>query len=425
MEILANLCESVLWIVFLKIFCLPKRGKKADFFGSIAAVLLLMANIGLSDRVAIFSQYTVLTDFVITFGYAMLFLEGMWYWKVFLIAAYNVALLASSVFAMNLFVNVLRVDTTEIVAVGNPFRIAMIVTAKALLIGFVILFRVFRDKIMVLQRAGVWILLVPFFTISTGTTLLQIFVRFYKQTSDIAWIVWLLLMICGLCIMSFRLAYAAYQGKQQKKMSEFLRQQMQVQEQTYKQQYENIRKVRKTQHDMKHRLVVIEQLLLQKDYERAQSYTRDFLTELDGVREFKYGDNALSTLLLIKEETAKEKGIRMEISTDGLQTDRVSELDLAMILGNLLDNAIEAEKDITENPQIKVVIKTKGVLYICVKNVIKDSGMVKPGNKNYTTKEDALLHGFGISCIQELVDRNGGRFDMEATDGWFWTEIFF
>ena len=46
-------------------------------------------------------------------------------------------------------------------------------------------------------------------------------------------------------------------------------------------------------------------------------------------------------------------------------------------------------------------------------------------NNNYTTKEDALLHGFGISCIQELVDKNGGRFDLNVSEGWFRAEIFF
>lgn len=42
MEILANLCESVLWIVFLKIFCRPKYSRKIDFPGAVSAVLLLM-----------------------------------------------------------------------------------------------------------------------------------------------------------------------------------------------------------------------------------------------------------------------------------------------------------------------------------------------------------------------------------------------
>ena len=39
MEILANLCESVLWIVFLKIFCRPKYSRKIDFPGAVSAVL--------------------------------------------------------------------------------------------------------------------------------------------------------------------------------------------------------------------------------------------------------------------------------------------------------------------------------------------------------------------------------------------------
>lgn len=424
MEILANLCESVLWIVFLKIFCLPKYNKRIDISSGIMAVLLLMVNIGLSDRIALFSQYTILIDLLITFIYAMLFLEGRWYWKVFLIGIYIVALLGTSVLAMGFCVNVMRIDTTRLVSAGDPFRIVMITIAKLLLIALVVLSRIFRNKIVLLQRVGIWILVFPFLTVSSGVILFKVIVEFYRKTSDIVWIIWLLLLICALCAMSFWLAYGTYQGKQQKKMSDFLRKQMVIQQQTYKQQYENIRKVRKTQHDMKHRLVVIEQLLMEKDYERAQNYTRDFLTELDGVKEFKYGDHALSTLLLMKEEIAKENGIDIRIDVDVLETKRVSDLDLAMILGNLMDNAIEAAKEVKESPKIRVLIKTKGVLYISVQNTVKDSEMVKPGKNNYTTKGDALLHGFGISCIQELVDKNGGRFDMDISEGWFRTEIF-
>ena len=200
---------------------------------------------------------------------------------------------------------------------------------------------------------------------------------------------------------------------------------MNVQQQTYKHQYENIRKVRKTQHDMKHRLVVIEQLLIEKDYERAQSYTKEFLAELDAVKEFKYGDNTLSTLLLIKEETARERGVRMEINAEAINTTRVSEMDLTMIVGNLLDNAIEAAEKVEDHPEVYVIIKTKSILYISVKNRVKDTDIIKTGKPDYTTKENTLLHGFGIACIRELVDRNGGRLDMEASDGWFRTEIFF
>ena len=425
MEIFANVCESVLWIIFLKIFCPPKYNKKKDISAGIAAAFLLGASIGLSDRFALFSQYTVLIDLLITFVYAMLFLQSRWYWKVFLIGIYTVVLLGTSVLAMGFFVNILKVDAVRLVSAGDPFRIAMIMVAKLLLAAVVAVAAVFKDHVMLLQKVGVWILTAPCLTISLGVLLFKIIVEFYKQTADIVWIIWLLLLICALCIMSFWLAYGAYQGKQQKKRSEYLRKQMNVQQQTYKHQYENIRKVRKTQHDMKHRLVVIEQLLIEKDYERAQSYTKEFLAELDAVKEFKYGDNTLSTLLLIKEETARERGVRMEINAEAINTTRVSEMDLTMIVGNLLDNAIEAAEKVEDHPEVYVIIKTKSVLYISVKNRVKDTDIIKTGKLDYTTKENTLLHGFGIACIRELVDRNGGRLDMEASDGWFRTEIFF
>ena len=425
MEIFANVCESVLWIIFLKIFCPPKYNKKKDISAGIAAAFLLVASIGLTDRFALFSQYTVLIDLLITFVYAMIFLQSRWYWKVFLIGIYTVVLLGTSVLAMGFFANILKVDAVRLVSAGDPFRVAMIMVAKLLLAAVVAVAAVFKDHVMLLQKVGVWILTAPCLAISLGVLLFKIIVEFYKQTADIVWIIWLLLLICALCIMSFWLAYGAYQGKQQKKRSEYLRKQMNVQQQTYIQQYENIRKVRKTQHDMKHRLVVIEQLLIEKDYERAQSYTKEFLAELDDVKEFKYGDNALNTLLLIKEETARERGVRMEINAEAINTTRVSEMDLTMIVGNLLDNAIEAAEKVEDHPEVYVIIKTKSVLYISVKNRVKDTDIIKTGRPDYTTKENTLLHGFGIACIRELVDRNGGRLDMEAFDGWFRTEIFF
>ena len=425
MEVFANVCESVLWIIFLKIFCPPKYDKKKDISAGIAAAFLLVASIGLSDRFALFSQYTVLIDLLITFVYAMFFLQSRWYWKVFLIGIYTVVLLGTSVLAMGFFVNILKVDAVRLVSAEDPFRVAMIMVAKLLLAAVVAVAAVFKDHVMLLQKVGVWILTAPCLAISLGVLLFKIIVEFYKQTADIVWIIWLLLLICALCIMSFWLAYGAYQGKQQKKRSEYLRKQMNVQQQTYKHQYENIRKVRKTQHDMKHRLVVIEQLLIEKDYERAQSYTKEFLAELDAVKEFKYGDNTLSTLLLIKEETARERGVQMEINAEAINTTRVSEMDLTMIVGNLLDNAIEAAEKVEDHPEVYVIIKTKSVLYISVKNRVKDTDIIKTGKPDYTTKENTLLHGFGIACIRELVDRNGGRLDMEASDGWFRTEIFF
>lgn len=425
MEVFANVCESVLWIIFLKIFCPPKYDKKKDISAGIAAAFLLVASIGLTDRFALFSQYTVLIDLLITFVYAMIFLQSRWYWKVFLIGIYTVVLLGTSVLAMGFFANILKVDAVRLVSAGDPFRVAMIMVAKLLLAAVVAVAAVFKDHVMLLQKVGVWILTAPCLAISLGVLLFKIIVEFYKQTADIVWIIWLLLLICALCIMSFWLAYGAYQGKQQKKRSEYLRKQMNVQQQTYIQQYENIRKVRKTQHDMKHRLVVIEQLLIEKDYERAQSYTKEFLAELDAVKEFKYGDNTLSTLLLIKEETARERGVRMEINAEAINTTRVSEMDLTMIVGNLLDNAIEAAEKVEDHPEVYVIIKTKSILYISVKNRVKDTDIIKTGKPDYTTKENTLLHGFGIACIRELVDRNGGRLDMEASDGWFRTEIFF
>ena len=67
-----------------------------------------------------------------------------------------------------------------------------------------------------------------------------------------------------------------------------------------------------------------------------------------------------------------------------------------------MDNAIEAAKEVKENPEIRVLIKTRGVLYISVRNTVKDSEMENPFRHNYTTKEGSKVYGFSI--ITEEVE---------------------
>ena len=422
MELLIDIFESVMWVMVLLVLCGEKGNRRKTVIGSVITVTLLFLNVTLMDHYWGYSNYTFLIDLVITISYAMFFLDGMWYWKIFSILVYDIALFGCSFLAINIFVNVFHIPAEEIILLEGKYRVPFILCSKSMLLILLLIAYFNRGRIKKLEKMGVGIVLLPILTCAIGLTLMEIFSRFYAAL-NIVWIIWLLVLIFVSFFVCFRFAYDAYRGREERKVTELLRKQITIQQELYEQQYRNIRRVRKHQHDIKHKLIAIQQMLVQEDYEKAKSYTEDYLAELENIKELKYGDSVISTMLLLKEERAQKLNIQMNVDIQVFHTKRISEIDLSVILGNLLDNAIEAEKSIANDPQIKVCICEKQMLYVCVENRIEQP-VGEQHLQGRSSKRDSILHGFGISCIRELVEKYEGTLEIQNQDGWFCVELY-
>ena len=183
--------------------------------------------------------------------------------------------------------------------------------------------------------------------------------------------------------------------------------------------------LREFKHDLKNYLLPLQEAMetmpqseMVKVWEKINQKIEDVQTLI------QTGNSYVDSMINTKITLARSEKVDVKCTILS-KMEGIDDLEFCSVFGNLMDNAIEAAKEVKENPEIRVLIKTKGVLYISVRNTVKDSEMEKPFRHNYTTKEDALLHGFGISCIRELVDKNGGRFDLNVSEGWFRAEIFF
>jgi len=102
----------------------------------------------------------------------------------------------------------------------------------------------------------------------------------------------------------------------------------------------------------------------------------------------------------------------------------VSEIDLCIIIGNLLDNAIEACNKLpnSEARFIRVYIgKHKSMLYISVANSIGD----RPQKKgfSYLSTKKSPSHGFGLMRIDRIAAKYGGYVNRQSEEGAFATEI--
>ena len=95
---------------------------------------------------------------------------------------------------------------------------------------------------------------------------------------------------------------------------------------------------------------------------------------------------------------------------------------LAIVFGNLLDNALEACKDMKEGEQKQwVSLKadyTKEVLMVSVSNSCPTRRKGRDG-RYVTTKNDQRFHGLGLYSVEQAVEPYHGQLETRYSDGAF------
>ncbi|MDE6021526.1 MAG: ATP-binding protein [Ruminococcus sp.] len=143
------------------------------------------------------------------------------------------------------------------------------------------------------------------------------------------------------------------------------------------------------------------------------------LTQAD--TSIKTGNVMADAVLNSKLSVAEQKGIQLNIKAHIPQGMTMTDVELCSVLGNLIDNAIEAcEKLSYDQRFMRVYIdKFKGQFYLSVQNsspsVRRDKGTYR------TTKEGS--HGFGLFRIDRIAKKYGGYVNRQYEEGIFATEL--
>ena len=176
------------------------------------------------------------------------------------------------------------------------------------------------------------------------------------------------------------------------------------------------RQVRQLRHDMRNHLTVVQGLLERGDTQGAVGYLEQMAGSqaLQGVRRFCENESA-NVVLSAKAETMEQAGITADFAVSLPKDLPVADTDLAALLGNALDNAIEG----VQNAAVKKITLRcrvdKGLLMLRLENPV--GGEVNPDLS--TTKADKFSHGFGIPGMREIAERYHGTLDADVKDGCF------
>ncbi len=157
----------------------------------------------------------------------------------------------------------------------------------------------------------------------------------------------------------------------------------------------------------------------QGELEKYLDELADDLTQAD--TSIQTGNVMADAVLNSKLSVAEQKGIRLNFKAHIPQGAAMTDVELCSVLGNLIDNAMEAcEKLPCEQRFMRVYIdKFKGQLYLSVQN---SSPPVKADKGSFrTTKEGS--HGFGLFRIDRIAKKYGGYVNRQYEEGIFATEL--
>lgn len=211
--------------------------------------------------------------------------------------------------------------------------------------------------------------------------------------------------------------YDALKKSQRERIEKMeLEQQNLLYESQMKLQKESEEKVRILRHDMKNHFYQMKSLLRLKKLDELEEYMNHIIQTTESTGDFcKSGNADVDGIVNLKLSKAKEMGAELHFDFKIPEKLNIETFDMNCILGNLLDNVLDAFENVERRIVYLQMTYQKGVLNFCLRNSFNGQLKVNEKNQLLSIKQgDAKHHGFGVKSIIETVERYDGEFEYEC-----------
>jgi two-component system sensor histidine kinase AgrC len=184
------------------------------------------------------------------------------------------------------------------------------------------------------------------------------------------------------------------------------------------------RQMRFWRHDYRNHIQTMKSYAQTGDFAALRQYLDELDRELAHLEPAVKTGNAMADAILnSKISLARARDIPVTAQADIPVALSMSPLDLCAVLGNLFDNAIEANLLLPpQNRMIRLYMDMKNTqLYICFTNFAPGGKLRKIGGRFVSAK--GAGHGFGLMRVEQIVAHLGGYISLNSEDGAFTAEI--
>lgn len=259
--------------------------------------------------------------------------------------------------------------------------------------------------------------------IAVPFSLLYLLVVFFQITGlsayEISSAVLAILMINFMVFFLFDRVSMLYKEQQEsaliKQQNEYYVNQLLLSEETHQ-------KTMRIRHDIKNHLLTIDSFLDKGHIAEAKKHITNIIGVYQNTAEIIHtGFPEIDGLLNAKLQPAKESDVDINIKVSLPSDFNFSSFDLTVILGNLVDNALQAVYLVEKDRFIDFRMDcSKGIFIIKISNPFSTEIKMKNG-EIITSKEDKENHGFGLKNVIEILEKYNGTLETDTQNGIFTT----
>lgn len=232
------------------------------------------------------------------------------------------------------------------------------------------------------------------------------------------------LVVIGLIdISSFYLFDKVNEGYRQKLESRILQERISMYDNQFAVMQQSRQNLTSLRHDLEKHTLLLKSYLEDKQYEKAVEYINQIGNFIYVSGEYvRTGNQEIDVILNYALGRAKQMGAGIETRIILPNSAFMPEFDLNILLGNLLDNALEALER-TEDRYLSIEMRyDRGIFTIVLENSF-DGNVKKKGEEFLTRKEEEGIHGIGMKNMNEIVEKYGGKQEIEVSEKRFKTKL--
>ena len=176
----------------------------------------------------------------------------------------------------------------------------------------------------------------------------------------------------------------------------------------------------KIRHDVKHHMAAILGMIDDGDTGDCRKYIEEYLSDVQKGKKFSGSGNTVIDYLLDSKLSPLENTQIIVTGSVGSLSD-IRDTDLASLIGNILDNAVEAQKNVQiKRIELHFVNQNDNRMIIC-KNAVEKS--VLKENRNLISTKSGSGHGYGHQIVAEIVKKYNGLLSYFEESDLFGVQI--
>lgn len=333
--------------------------------------------------------------------------------------------------AMNLYINIVTV--IRLVSAGNVFvpEIKFLLAAGILIMYlpllWIMMLKLYRAVIRFQSDIPIW----RFAWIIPAATYAVFYLRIIRnywysparaEMKDVSFCILWSLGTCIVLCLEFLFMLSVHKKADVTERVKILRARLEIQEEQYGQLLYSVRQSARLTHDWRHQLLTISGLAKERRLEELNRYLEELMPVCFNEADPQVCEHRVVNMILRHYRgKAKAEGVTVEMDTGIPQDLAVSDMDLSIVFGNLLENALDActREDIVHR-------------FICVKAAVKDESLVimvtnsccdGTETKGQSSGERHGETGLGLLSVRKVVEQYKGYMEVKQEQECFRVNI--